>query len=177
MKFLCFVWEQKKSILGWREFMFVHNKGPHLLQREIITESKKYIQEIGKSSSGLHSQFYDIFICNHSFAQMYSLICTGFSGERCGPWASCYMSVGYQFIINFLFYFPLGVKHVLDWINVLLHFKIPYFLLYFDFQTSQCNFTVLLVFPCGMGIVLFICLLPEIIYYKFDWNCFWRSQI
>ena len=67
--------------------MFVHNKGPHLLQREIITESKKYIQEIGKSSSGLHSQFYDIFICNHSFAEMYSLICTGFSGERCGPWA------------------------------------------------------------------------------------------
>ena len=26
---------------------------------------------------------------NHSFAQMYLLIENGFSGEQCGPWASC----------------------------------------------------------------------------------------
>ena len=26
---------------------------------------------------------------NHSFEQMFLLIWTGFSGERCGPWASC----------------------------------------------------------------------------------------
>ena len=28
---------------------------------------------------------------NHNFTQMYSLIRTGFSGERCGSWASCYL--------------------------------------------------------------------------------------
>ena len=30
-----------------------------------------------------------IYMYNHNFANMYSLIWTGFSGERCGPWASC----------------------------------------------------------------------------------------
>ena len=30
---------------------------------------------------------------NYNFAQMYSLICTGFSDERFGPWASCLMFI------------------------------------------------------------------------------------
>ena len=28
--------------------------------------------------------------CNHSFEQMCLFIWTGFSGEQCGPWASCF---------------------------------------------------------------------------------------
>ena len=31
----------------------------------------------------------NFIVYNHNFVQMYSLICTGFSVERCGPVASC----------------------------------------------------------------------------------------
>ena len=40
-----------QSILGWREFKFVQMKGPALLQGEIITKYRKYIDKIKKSSS------------------------------------------------------------------------------------------------------------------------------
>ena len=46
--------------------------------------------QIKKSSPELLGQFYNIYIYNHNFAQVYSLIWIGFLGERCGPWASCY---------------------------------------------------------------------------------------
>ena len=62
-----------------------------LLYWEIIKKLQKYryIHEIMKSSPPeLLDQFYNKF--NHNFAQMYSLILTSFSGERCGPWASCF---------------------------------------------------------------------------------------
>ena len=52
--------------------------------------AKVHSRNLKSSSPGLLGQFYNIF--NHNFlAQMYSLIWTDFSGEWCGPWASCYI--------------------------------------------------------------------------------------
>ena len=61
---------------------------PLLLHWEIITKLQKHFHEIYKNfPPELLSRFYNIF--NDNFAQMYSLIWTAFSGERCGPWTSC----------------------------------------------------------------------------------------
>ena len=71
------------SLFKWKVQTFLH--------WEMITKLQKYFNEILKSSPPEPlGQFYNIN--NHNFAQMYSLIWTGFSGERCGPWASCSIS-------------------------------------------------------------------------------------
>ena len=57
----------------------------HLLQGEIRTKFQEYIHKIEKSPpSELLGKFYNIHASNHNLPKMYSLIWTGFSGERCG---------------------------------------------------------------------------------------------
>ena len=50
---------------------------------------------------------YNINVYDHNFAQMYSLIWTGFSGERCGQWASCFF--------YFLVVLPCSITLFLEW--------------------------------------------------------------
>ena len=63
-----------KRIHGWRGLEFVQMKNHSILKKEIM--------DFPLSNSTIWYK--------HRFAQMFRLIWTGFSGERCGPWASSY---------------------------------------------------------------------------------------
>ena len=85
----------QKVSLGKEGFSLFRWKGHTFLHCE-ITKLQKYIYEIKKSSSELLGQFYNIY--NHNFSQMNSLLWSGFSGERCGPWTSCLFKRSRQFV-------------------------------------------------------------------------------
>ena len=101
-----------KSFLGWRGFKFVQMKCFPLFQGEIVKKLLKCIDDYKNlllqnywansnqtwHKSSLGQGYIRLFkwrapplsyIYNHNFDQMYSLIWTGFSVERCGQWASC----------------------------------------------------------------------------------------
>ena len=71
---------QKACMFGWRGLKFVQIEEPRLFSKGRWYQNCK---NTFTKFENLVGQFHDIY--NHSFAQIYSLIWTGFSGERCGP--------------------------------------------------------------------------------------------